>query len=59
MKAGGSVLSKGLSLDQFELQDLIANCEDPDTIESDIKEYVDENLRLSDLFVCIDGTYVS
>lgn len=59
MKDGGSVLAKGLSLDRSDLLDLIAYCEDEDIDDSDIKEYVDHHLELKDLFVCIDGTYVS
>ena len=59
MKDGGSIFTKGLAMNLFELQDLIAYCEDEDVTNDDIKEYCDNHLELKDLFVCIDGTYVS
>ena len=59
MRDGSSAYAKGLSCDSWELQDLIDYCQDEDTTDSDIKEYCDNNLFLRDLFVCIDGTYVS
>ena len=59
MRDGSSAYAKGLSLDTWELQEIIEYCEEEDTTASDIKEYCDDNLYLDDLYVCIDGTYVS
>ena len=59
LKDGASVFTKGLAMDLFALQDLISYCEDEDTTNEEIKEHCDTNLELTDLFVCIDGTYVS